>query len=210
MQSTKKTLTEQIRETVKALPKDTAIFLKEYLHLGSRSAVSNAFSKLVEEETLSRIARGLYAILTPYSVPSIGHHGKVLPPTWEFLSSISEKTGEIFVEQSANAANALGLTTQVPGKAVYFVSGTSRILTFKKCKVILYHAPSWKLLFPHSMSGGLLRSLDWAYPEWIEKSIPILKKNVPIEEWVKLYTAKEQLPKWMSKIVRNVIESAKL
>ena len=48
----------------------------------------------------------------------------------------------------AAAANALGLTTQVPMRAVYLTSGPSRRLKLGAQMIEIRHAPIWQLIFP--------------------------------------------------------------
>jgi hypothetical protein len=58
------------------------------------------------------------------------------------------KRGEIVVGNGAAAANALGLTTQVPVREVFLTSGRSRKLKLGAQTVELQHAPPWQLLYP--------------------------------------------------------------
>ena len=60
----------------------------------------------------------------------------------------ASQRGEIVVANGAAAANALGLTTQVPVREVFLPSGRSRKLKLGAQTVELQHAPPWQLLYP--------------------------------------------------------------
>ncbi|WP_147469955.1 DUF6088 family protein, partial [Pseudomonas syringae group genomosp. 3] len=55
-----KTLPESILEHSRRLPEGGLVSPKEFLHLGSRAAVDQAFSRLAKGGQLIRAARGLY------------------------------------------------------------------------------------------------------------------------------------------------------
>nr|WP_255369603.1 DUF6088 family protein [Nitrosovibrio sp. Nv17] len=55
------TLPETILQQAQSLSEGSVLSPKEFLHLGSRSAVDQAFSRLAKAGTLLRIARGTYA-----------------------------------------------------------------------------------------------------------------------------------------------------
>ena len=61
------------------------------------------------------------------------------------------------------AANALGLTTQVPVRPVYLTSGPNRRLRLCAQTVHLRHAPRWQLVAPHRPAGNIVRALAWLF-----------------------------------------------
>jgi hypothetical protein len=63
--------------------------------------------------------------------------------------------GETIVSNGAAAANALGLTTQVPVRSVYLTSGRSRKMHLGKQVVELRHAPRWQLALANRPAGRL-------------------------------------------------------
>lgn len=63
-------------------------------------------------------------------LPVIGSRlGGRAPSVTQAIEAIAAQRGEVIVPNGAAAANALGLTTQVPVRSVYLTSGRSRILT---------------------------------------------------------------------------------
>jgi hypothetical protein len=75
------------------------------------------------------------------------------------IEELSAQRGETIVPSPATSANALGLTTQVPVRAVYLTSGRTRNLTLGKQVIELQHAPSWQLTFAKEPAGEIVRAL---------------------------------------------------
>ena len=197
-----KPLSKHIHEIVKTTPKGTALFPREFLHLGSRAAVDQVFSRLTKQGELLRIARGLY------TAPVVSRFGKRPPSPQQFLSSLAEKTGEIIIPNGASAANHLGLTTQVSLKEIYLTSGPSRMLQLGAQTVELRHAPSWQLLLVGTPAGTLLRVLAWAGPEHAESFLPQMQNALPANEWRNLSAVRSRLPAWLARVVGKAEQHA--
>src|ERR1700722_1531403 len=105
-------MTDQILEHAGRRPEGAPIAPKALLHLGSRAAVDQALSRLVRRGKLLRAGRGLYVR------PVKGRFGVRAPTVEQLLEAIAIQTGEVVVPTGAAAANALGLTTQVPVRSV--------------------------------------------------------------------------------------------
>lgn len=63
----------------------------------------------------------------------------------QMVKGLATQRGETIVSHGAAAANALGLTTQPPMRAVYLTSGRSRRLKLDAQTVEFRHAPIWQL-----------------------------------------------------------------
>nr|WP_315393133.1 DUF6088 family protein [uncultured Duganella sp.] len=116
------TLAHQILQHATALPEGTPLVAKALLHLGNRAAVDQVLSRLVRRSVLLRVGRGIYAL------PVAGRFGTRAPSTEKVVEGLAQQHGETIVAHGAAAANALGLTTQVPMRAVYLTSGPNRRL----------------------------------------------------------------------------------
>ena len=94
------TLPESIVLHAKSLSEGGVLSPKEFLHLGSRAAVDQAFSRLTKEGKLLRIARGSYA--TPVS----SRFGTRAPAPEKVVESLAARSGETMAPHGAAAANA--------------------------------------------------------------------------------------------------------
>jgi hypothetical protein len=140
------------------MPEGASLSAKALLHLGSRAAVDQALSRLARSGELLRAGRGVYVL------PVKGKFGARAPEVAKVVQEWASQRGETVVGNGATAANALGLTTQVPVRQVFLTSGRSRKLKLGAQTVELKHAPPWQLLYPGQAAGEVIRSLAWAGP----------------------------------------------
>lgn len=168
---------------------------KDFLHLGSRMAIDQTLSRLVKQDELIRVGRGMYVL------PVTGHFGTHPPAVEKTVQSLALKTGETIVSHGAAAANVLGLTTQVPIRQIFLTGGANRKFYFNSLTVELKHVPHWQLLCENMPAGMAIRALAWMGKSHIEKSLEKLYKNLPQEEWRKLYSVRSSLPSWMAESI---------
>ena len=111
-----KTTAEAVRRYVRRLKPGTVFTPAELLHerVGSERAVRETLRRLASDGTIRRIAKGYYDV--PRTNPRIG----TLSPTPEaIVAAHARKTGGIIERPEIEAANKLGLTTQVVAKPIY-------------------------------------------------------------------------------------------
>ena len=106
----------------------------------------------------------------------------------------------------AAAANALGLTTQVPVRAVYLTSGRNRRLKLGAQMVEFRHAPIWQLIFPGRASGDMVRALAWLGPEKAGEAIRKLRTKLPMSDLEEVTSARARLPTWMAQEVSALVK----
>jgi hypothetical protein len=189
------TLPEAILQQVQSLPEGGVLSPKEFLHLASRSAVDQAFSRLTKAGTLLRVARGAYA------VPVSSRFGSRPPAPEKIVNALAERSGEIVVPHGASAANALGLTQQVPIREVYLTSGRTRKLNLGRSEVLVKHAPRWMLALGARPAGAAVRALAWIGPAHARESLASLRRVLPQSEWQALALARAMLPGWMARAI---------
>lgn len=169
------------------------------LHLGTRAAVDQALSRLARSGELMRICQGVYVrpIQTRFGLrpPSMG----------KVLASLSMLWGETIVPCGALAANALGLTTQVPIRLVYLTAGSSRKLTFGRLIVEMRHAPRWQLAAPHRLAGDAVRALSWLDPSEVAEGLQALRHRLSPEDFRELVELRSTMPSWMAKSVSAMV-----
>jgi hypothetical protein len=188
-------LAENILSTAQAMPEGGLLSPKEFLHLGSRAAIDKAFSRLAQEGKLMRVSRGAYV------APHQGRFGARPPSTESVVQAIEASCGETVVSNGAAAANALGLTTQVPTREVFFTSGRSRTLRLGNRSVELKHGNRWQLLLGKRPAGMAIRALSWLGPEAAPAALKQLRTKLPESEWEAVRSARAILPSWMAKVV---------
>jgi len=193
------TIAKQVLEYAKELPEGTPLVAKELLHLGNRAAVDQVLSRLVQRGALLRPGRGIYVL------PVQSRFGTRAPSAVEMVKGLANQRGETIVPHGATAANSLGLTTQVPMRAVYLTSGPSRYLKLGAQMVEFRHAPNWQLIFPGRAAGEVVRALAWLGPEKAGEAIRKLRVNLPPSELAEVASARARLPNWMAQEISVLV-----
>ena len=193
------TLAKQVLEHAAGLPEGTPLASKELLHLGSRAAVDQVLSRLVRRGTLLRAGRGIYVR------PIESRYGTRAPSAVKMVEGLATQRGETIVSHGAAAANALGLTTQVPMRAVYLTSGRSRYLKLGAQMVEFRHAPIWQLILPGRVADDVVRALAWLGPEKAAEAIETLRNKLLPSELEEVAAARARLPTWMAQEVSVLV-----
>jgi hypothetical protein len=189
------TLPESILKSARSIPEGGVLSPKEFLHQGSRAAVDQAFSRLTKEGKLLRVARGTYV------APVSSRFGSRAPAPEKVVKSLSRRSGEIVVPHGASAANALGLTQQVPIREVYLTSGRTQKLKLGRGEILVKHAPRWMLALGTRPAGAAVRALAWIGPAHADESLASLHRTLPRAEWKALASARATLPSWMAQAI---------
>ena len=193
-----KSVIKEILEYAANLPEGTPLVAKELLHLGSRFSVDQALSRLARNGKLLRAGRGIYVL------PIRGRFGARPPAPSKVVEAIASQRGETVVAHGALAANALGLTSQVPVRQVYLTAGPSRRLKLGAQTVELRHAPSWQLILPKSAAGDAIRALAWLGPNGAEEGLRILEHKLSKSALQEIVAMRARLPTWMAKEVARL------
>lgn len=186
-------LAKQVLEHAAGLPEGTPLVAKDLLHMGNRAAVDQVLSRLVQRGALLRASRGIYVL------PVENRFGSRAPSASKMVEGLAHQRDETIVSHGAAAANALGLTTQVPVRSVYLTSGPSRRLKLGAQTVELRHAPVWQLIFPGRAAGDVVRALAWLGPERAGEALHTLRAKLPPAEMKEVASARARLPTWMAK-----------
>ncbi len=100
-----------VRIKIRSLKAGMLFTLDDFANLGSRRAVAVTLSRMVSENSIKRIRRGLYM------VPKESRFGE-MPPDADAIVDVLSKQGNQSYLSGASASNKLGLTTQVPNTVI--------------------------------------------------------------------------------------------
>ena len=192
-------LPSQIISYAAESPEGTLLCPSALLHLGSRAAVDQALSRLARKGELMRICQGVYIR------PVHTRFGLRPPAVEKVLGSLSALWGEAIVPCGGMAANALGLTTQVPVRQVHLTSGPNRKLKFGELTVELRHAPRWQLTAPHRPAGEAVRALAWLGPDEVAAGLSVIEQKLSAEDIRELAASRAVMPAWMAEPVSTMV-----
>ncbi len=190
---------EQIMTYASTLPEGALLHPKMLLHLGTRAAIDQALSRLAKKGRLMRVCHGIYVC------PMETRFGPRPPSVEKVIASLSALWGETIVPCGGTAANALGLTTQVPVRSVYLTSGPNRKLTLGEMSVELRHAPRWQLAAPHRPAGEAVRALSWLGPDEVEAGLDVIGRKLSSRDLEELVALRAIMPNWIAEPASELV-----
>ncbi len=182
----------------KELPEGGIVSPKEFLHMGTRANVDQALTRLTRRGELLRVGRGMY------TRPVKSRFGVRPPSSRAITKAISERTGETIVSSGAIAANALGLSTQVPMRETFLTSGPSRSITLGQREVELRHAPQWQV--KEGIAGAAVRALLSLGEEHSAETLGQLWPKLSESEKRQLKESRSSSPAWLATVISKQIE----
>jgi hypothetical protein len=174
----------------------------DFLKIGSREAVGIALHRLVKEGTLRRLARGVYDF--PKEHPKLG----LLSPSAEAIArALAGRDRTRLQPAGAYAANALGLSEQVPAKAEFLTDGPARMVKVGPMTIQLRRTTARNMAAAGRLSGLLIQALrelgkDHVTPERRAH----LKQTLRAEQRRELLKDISLAPAWMHPIFRELAE----
>ncbi|GJM06946.1 MAG: hypothetical protein DHS20C10_06800 [marine bacterium B5-7] len=172
---------------------------RDFIHLGSRSAIDTALCRLSQLGKVRRLSRGLYDL--PRQHPLLG---TLSPSLDDVATAIARDTGNHIQITGARALHLLGLTTQVPAKLVYLTSGPSRRIQIGQSTLQLKHATTKNLVGAGTVAGTVLQALRYLGKNQLNDAlITQLQKQLTAQDKDSLQTLIRFAPHW----ARNTIHA---
>ena len=126
----------------------------DFLDIGSREAVDIVLHRLTRKGTIRRLARGVYDF--PKEHPVLG----LLQPSAEAVAkALAGRDHTRLQPAGAYAANALGLSEQVPAKAVFLTDGPSSDGEIGPMTIQLRRTTARNMAAAGRLSGLLIQAL---------------------------------------------------
>lgn len=186
---------EQVKKYIRGLPLSKPFSKAELLRFGTPENIRKILSRLVQVGEIKRVTHGIFV-----KPGKSAYLHATLPSPQEVVQAIAKKTGEIITIHGAEAARQLHLTTQVPLQAVFYTSGSSRIIHIGKRPIKLQHISSRKLVSPGTMKGTVILALWYlGHGKVSEKTIQTVKGQLSEEEFNNLLEEIPKMPAWMAK-----------
>ena len=178
---------------------------KDFLDLGSRAAVDQTLSRLVRAGQLQRAGRGLY------HVPQVNRRfGISIPPDVDQLATaLARKTRSRILPSGAAAANQLGLSTQVPAKAVYLTDGRSRRVRVGACDIQFKHVAQGHFNVRHRSSALVFQALRYLGKAAVgDRTLRVLRAALTPAQRRALREDARYAPAWVAGVVRRLDKDA--
>jgi len=184
------------------LQRGNILFVEDFLDYGNAENIKKALLRLKEKGILVRIAFGIY--LYPKTDKELGI---LYPSVEEIAEAIARRDKARIIPTGVQALNKLGLSTQVPLKAVYLTDGAARIVKIGNRTITFKKASPKNLLAEGEISGLVIQALKSIGKDKLEegmlakvKSMLNKEKNENIMHDAKL------APAWINKILMSTIK----
>lgn len=178
-------------------------FLDDFIKYGSSENIRKVLSRLEEERIVIRLAQGIY--LKPKKDSLLGI---IYPTTEEIAKQIAQRDKARIAPTGVMALFLLGLTTQIPLKAVYLTDGSQREIKIGKRSI------KFKKTVPRSFAikDGLLHLIVQAFKEVGQEGVTedFLEKITFSIRRLESKVVDTQLrfaPVWIQKIIANLYKS---
>jgi len=180
-----------------------AVFVPaDFLEIGSREAVDVALHRLVRQGTIRRLARGVYDF--PKEHPVLG---PLAPSAEDIARALAGRDRTRIQPAGAYAANALGLSEQVPAKAVFLTDGPARTVKIGPTTIQLRRTTPKNMEAAGRLSGLLIQALRELGEEHItQQRRDHLKQTIPAAKRRELLKDLRLAPAWMHPIFRELAE----
>ena len=174
---------------------------KDFLDLGDRNSVDKTLSRLCAQGIIRRVATGLYDF--PRKDEELG--GKLSPNIHQVAQAIARKNGVRIQPSGAQAANLLGLSTQVPAQVVYLTNGKSRTVDVAN-RTLIFKRAGPREMQPGSDMGILVtQALRYMGRDQVDKNvIDYLRRQLSDSDRKKLLKDARYLEDWIWEAVRRI------
>lgn len=168
--------------------------------LGNELAILQALLRLQKQGTIRRLSWGLYEY--PREHKKLG----LLPPdTEQVVKAVARKDQTRMLPSGALAANLLGLSNQVPAKAVYLTEGLSKRIRIGNREIIFKKTTPKNMATADTPAGLVIQALKHIGKNQVDDTmISILKKRLTKEDRESLRRQVKYAPAWIKKIMLTV------
>lgn len=193
----------QILAAVRANGRGAVFSPADLLELGSRAAVDVALHRLVEQGAIRRLARGVYDF--PREHPTLG---PLLPSPDAVAKAVAGRDRTRLQPTGAYAANALGLTKQVPARVVFLTDGPSRIIRVGAKTIQFRRTTPKNMETAGRLSGLVIQAFRELGKDHVTPArITHLKRTIPATKRRELLADLRLAPTWMHPLFRSLAEA---
>jgi predicted transcriptional regulator of viral defense system len=195
-------LEKKIEEKLKTTKKGKVFFAEDFTELGNVESINRVLSRLRERGKLVRLAFGIYLY------PKVDKElGILYPSVEEIAAAIARRDKARIIPTGIQALNKLGLSTQVPLKAVYLTDGAARAVKVGNRTIKFKKTSPKNLAVKGEISALVIQALKSIGKNKVEDNILVRIKNVLKKERNENIIHDDKLaPTWICKILMSTIK----
>ncbi len=194
------TIATTIIKRIRAKQRGWVFTPKDFLDVGTRAAVDQTLSRLVQKGLIRRLDRGVYDYQKQH--PTLG---MLFPGADDLAQALAARTGDNVFPSGATAANLLGLSTQVPARPAYMTNGPSRTKKVARRTITLKHARVPILDRISRKANFTLQALSYLGKNNIDdQAILQCARRLDDHDLKGLAAAASQVPGWMADVILRI------
>ena len=161
----------RILRRIHGLGKGSVFTPTRFLDVGSRASVDKALSRFAQSGSVRRLARGLYDY--PERHPQFG---LLAPSPDKIAAALVYPQKKPLQPSGAYAANLIGLSEQVPMKAVFLTTGTPRRVRIGRREIVLKRTTPRQIATAGRISGLVIQALRHLGKQRVEGGVVVAEK----------------------------------
>ena len=186
---------------MRAKPNASVFAPRHFADIGKSDAIRKALSRLVKAGKIRRIRRGLYDLPRAHPIT-----GRTAPNIMATVQALMDGSHAQWQFTGAYAANALGLSEQVPAKIIILTDGVPRNVSLGKLTLVFRRAAPRNLLGVGQRAGLVIQALRYLkgsadMPKHVDK----LRKTLDVDTKKSLASLTPELVAWMRPIAQEII-----
>lgn len=189
-----------IMRRVQRMGRGSVFTPSHFVDLGGRAAIDQTLSRLTRTGKIRRLARGIYDY--PRISPLLG---PISPAPDIVARALVRKTGSTVQVPGAQAANALGLSTQVPAHTVYLTDGPSRRVLIGRRVIALRHTSPKYLVAAGSAAGTVVQALRYLGKDAGPTLFDAVAHQLSPSDRRQLARGKTIAPDWMRPVIDRIV-----
>jgi hypothetical protein len=195
------TVASKILYRIRGKGRGSVYVTRDFLDLGTRAAVDQALSRLVQRGYLRRLDQGVYDF--PKMHPRMG---ALSPDPVAVAKAVARKAGSRIQVSGAQAANALGMTTQVPARMVFLTDGPSKRVQVGSQMIELRHAAPRNMAGAGKKSGLVIQALRHLGRGAVDSAaLGRLKSALSDDDKADLQADVSTAPGWVKSVVESLV-----
>ena len=192
----------KVAEKLKKLQKGSILLVDDFLDFGNSESIKKALFRLEKKGLLVRLAHGIY--LFPKTDKDLG----VLYPSAEDIAiAIAKRDRARIIPTGVQALNKLGLSTQIPLKAVFLTDGAARSIKIGKRTITFKKTSPKNLLAKGEISSLVIQALKSIGQNKLEdESLKKLQAVLKKEKKENILHDAKLAPAWINKILMSAVK----
>lgn len=198
----KPSIKDRVRKRIAEQGRGYCFTTLHFLDLGPEASIHKALSELLKEKMIRRLSQGVY------DYPKIHEVLGMIPADLKQVAKIiAEKNGLQIQPAGAYAANLVGLSSQVPGRAVFLTAGYSKKVKIGNQVIIFKKAALKVMAAAGTREGILIQALRNIGKDHIDQHARSIIKNYLRDSRER--EIKENIrfaPQWIRRLVFDIME----